>query len=123
MLYSIDSIVGPFRAAELVNLYRERLRSEDMLPDHAALATACIAFAYANIYSLAAAGQVWQAYEKDGDGRDRRIEIVEMFHDGRAGHCATARTQSGILEVLPLDQLDSEYFLYSWLDARPDESA
>ncbi|MFC8956495.1 hypothetical protein ACFT8P_28300 [Streptomyces sp. NPDC057101] len=121
MLYSIDAIVGPVRAAELVNDYRRRLRDEDLLSDRAALAMACTAYAYANVYSLVAVGQLWQAYEKDLDGRDLRVAIAEVFQDEASGHCATARTRSGILERVPLDRLAADYFLYAWPDCLPEE--
>lgn len=114
MLYSIDAIVGPYRAAELVNEYRRRLLQEDGLPDRAALAVACTAYAFSDVYVLAAAGQVWESYAPHDRDEKERISIVEKLHDDTSGHCVKVLTACGIIDFIPLDRLAKEYFLFSW---------
>ncbi|MFK0224042.1 hypothetical protein ACIQWN_38435 [Streptomyces vinaceus] len=114
MTYGIDSVVGPVRAAELVNEYKRRLIENDCLPDRAALGMACTAYAFAHVYVLTAAGQVWESRTRPEVGTRDRVTITGTVHDAAAGHCATVESQSGIRSVLPLDQLDKEYYLHSW---------
>ncbi|MFF0220515.1 hypothetical protein [Streptomyces vinaceus] len=119
-MYSIDAIVGPYRAAELVNEYRQRLQSEDGLSEKAALAVACTAYAYNDVYVLAAPGQVWESAAPDGAGRSERIFITEKFYESASGHCVRVLTACGIGELVPLDRLAEHYYLYSWTEEQGD---
>ncbi|RSS81855.1 hypothetical protein [Streptomyces sp. WAC06614] len=115
-MYSIDAIVGPYRAAELVNAYKQRLQSQDCLPDKAALAVACTAYAFHDIYVLASPGQMWESAVATGTGEKERVSIVDKFYDHTAGHCVRTLTSCGIYETVSLDTLAEMYYLYSWAE-------
>ncbi|MEU9978902.1 hypothetical protein [Streptomyces sp. NPDC051014] len=114
VLYGIDRIVGPYRAAELVNEYRRRLQEEDSLPERAALAVACTAYAFNDIYILASPGQVWKSFGLDDMGHSEPISIIERVHDPLGGHCVRVLTACGISEIIPIDRLGCDYYLSSW---------
>lgn len=120
MRYGIDAIVGPYRAAELVNEYRALLRSDDNLSDRAALAVACTAYADSYIYALAASGQVWESVGGSETGAKERVSIIERSHDSVAGHYVKVSTACGVVEYIPLDRLAEHYFLFSWPEPQAD---
>ncbi|MFD7082530.1 hypothetical protein ACFYXV_26735 [Streptomyces sp. NPDC002181] len=113
---SVDSIVGPYRAAELVNEYRKKLREEDRLSDKAALAVACTAYAFGSIYVLAGVGQMWESRASAGVDEPERVRISEKLYDGQIGHCVKAVTACGVIDLIPLERLSEEYSLLSWPD-------
>lgn len=119
MTQNIGTIVGPFRAAELVNSYRRRLQEADLLSEKAALSAACTAYAFQNVYVVAAPGQIWESSIPDSIGEKDRLAIMEISHDDGLGHRAMCRKLCGIMELIPLHQLAENYKIVSW----PDHSA
>ena len=114
----IDTVIGPLRAAALVNSYRCRLRLEDNLTDQAALRVACTAYAWSSVYLIAHPGQTWQSKPENTLGLER-LTIEEVGIDTINGHFALCRLPCGLNERLPLDQLDRRYILVSW----PEETS
>ncbi|MGW6262995.1 hypothetical protein [Streptomyces sp. NPDC055085] len=115
----IDDVVGPIRAAELINAYRQRLCREDLLSDRAALCVACTAYAWACVYVIAAPGQVWESL----DGSHEQLTILGMDIDPERGYLALCHSACGLDETIPLDKLDARYNLSAWpgTDDNPGE--
>ena len=109
----IDLVLGAVRAAELINEYRSRLRAEDLLPDRAALAIACEAYADACVYVLAAPGQIWTCMRKPTlDPPELQIAVVNF--DPILGAFAEYHHACGADERIPLDRLAADYALTYW---------
>jgi len=112
----IDLIVGGLRAAELVNEFRRRLREQDLLPDRAALAVACTAYADGCVYVVVAAGQIWKRIATGGSGASE-VQIVRVCADSFHGHYVVCREACGILVDISFDELDSQFVLTRWPSA------
>jgi hypothetical protein len=112
MTKRIDLIVGSARAAELINAYRGRLVIEDMLPDRAALAVACDAYADCCPYVIMAPGQFWRS--TPGSSTEESLVIESISVDALQGHVATYTTNAGTRGRIPVDELDTYYELWYW---------
>ncbi|MFJ7209265.1 hypothetical protein ACIQWR_37745 [Streptomyces sp. NPDC098789] len=113
MTFRIDRVVGSEGAAALINRYRAQLREQDLLPDRAALAIACEAYADGNIYVVAHPGQVWIRRTED-DGEPQFLRIVTVSNTSAVGYTALCQEPLGIFHMLPLQELAEAFVLTEW---------
>ncbi|MFJ9605822.1 hypothetical protein ACIRS1_05615 [Kitasatospora sp. NPDC101176] len=111
----IDLVVGPARAAELVNDYRRRLRELDLLSDRAALAAARTAYADGSVYVLGAPQQVWRRVTDD-DRYPRRFRLLRTGLRPDGIHYAVCLEDDRGIRDIPLDVVDATYELCAWPD-------
>ncbi|MFJ6637101.1 hypothetical protein ACIQMR_38210 [Streptomyces sp. NPDC091376] len=114
MSFRIDLVVGGVRAAELVNEYRGRLQEWDLLPDEAALAVACTAYADGYVHVVAAVGQIWESVGEGEGAPPHQIRIVEIGITPGGDHFAEVRMLCGISACVSLDDLGLRYRLVRW---------
>jgi hypothetical protein len=115
MQFSIDRLIGPHRAARIINALVRELVTDDLLPESTAYRLVCDGILAEDPWLLAEPGQAWALRPSDTEDPAPPLLLIV----GRDRDQLTVETPDGLRYPMPLFAL-AAYELQQWCWLRPD---